>query len=184
MNVLIALIAGLGAAAGLRLPHVLPPSLVLLTHPGLQHPFPLPVLKMSFRPIPRVPNWVIYPSCRLLPTWPQEIWGAKKKRLGLTFIFIFSLVLSKPKFAPRPIHAEEHFKSELINPELILSSFEAGIPGRGTDAEMLSNLGETQHRGAKAKTRRVVEVFYNTVVVIWLLGRLHMGLAPARRAAL
>lgn len=154
-----------------------------------------PTLACSILFLSLFSKWVLDPfqECRIglftqvagcCPPGPKKFGEKKKKILGLTFIFIFSLILSKPKFAPRPIHTEEHFKSELINPELILSSFEAGIPGRGTDAEMLSNLGETQHRGAKAKTRRVVEVFYNTVVVIWLLGRLYMGLAPAWRAAL
>lgn len=32
----------------------------------------LPVLKPSFRPLPRVLNGVIYSSCRLLPTEPHE----------------------------------------------------------------------------------------------------------------
>lgn len=47
----------------------------------------------------------------------------KKKDWDSTFIFIFSLILSiifnKPKFAPRPIHIEERFQTELINPEQI-----------------------------------------------------------------
>lgn len=62
---------------------------------SLQHLYPLPVLKLNFRPIPRVPNGVIYSGCRLLPTGPHEI--EKKNHWDLTFIFIsilFSLLFS------------------------------------------------------------------------------------------
>lgn len=61
---------------------------------------------------------------------------------------------------------------------------ETGIPGRGTDAEMLLNLEETQHKCAKAKARKAVAFFTKTVVVIQLLGWVHTGLTPAPGAGL
>lgn len=124
VNVLILLFTGLGAAPRLGLPCALPPRPALLTHPSLKHHFPLRALKLSFRPIPRVSNWVIYSSCRLLPTGPLEI-GGEKKKIGIQHISLFSLILSiilsKPKFAPRSNHIEEYFQTEFINPELISS---------------------------------------------------------------
>lgn len=39
---------------------------------SLQHHYPLSVLKLSFRPLPRVLNRVIYSNYRLLPTEPHE----------------------------------------------------------------------------------------------------------------
>lgn len=81
-----------------------------------------------------------------------------------TFIFIFSLILSiilsKPKFPPRPIHIEEHFQTELTNPEIIHFKLEVWIPDRGTDTETLLNLKETQYKDAKAKAGKVVGFFY------------------------
>lgn len=126
MNVLILLFTGSGAAPRLGLPCALPPRPALLTRPSLKHHFPLPVLKLSFRPIPRVSNWVIYSSCRLLPTGPLEIGDKKKrKKIGIQHLSLFSLILSiilsKPKFAPRSNHIEEYFQTEFINPELIRS---------------------------------------------------------------
>lgn len=114
-NVLILLFTGSGAAPRLGLPCALPPRPALLTHPSLKHHFPLLVLKLSFRPIPSVSNWVIYSSCRLLPTGPLEIGGKKKEKIGIQHLSLFSLILSiilsKPKFAPRSNHIEEYFQT-------------------------------------------------------------------------
>lgn len=60
---------------------------------------------------------------------------------------------------------------------------ETGIPGTGTDAEMLLNLEETQHKYAKVKTGKVVGFFIKTIAVLWLPAWVHMGLTLAPRAA-
>lgn len=61
---------------------------------------------------------------------------------------------------------------------------ETGIPGRGTDAEMLLNLEETQHKCARAKAGKAVGFLTKIIAVIQLPAWVPMGLTPAPRAAL
>lgn len=82
VNVLILLFTGLGATVVLRLPQTLPPSPALLTHPRLQHHFSLPVLKLSFRLIPRVPN--LFNLFKL----------QTEKKTWIQLLSLFSLLLS------------------------------------------------------------------------------------------
>lgn len=90
------------------------PAQLFSSTPGcLQHHFPLPVLKLSFRPIARVMNRVIIQvaGCWALgPMGKESIWIQHLSLFSLLFSVLFSVNLN---FHPDPSTLKNTFKQSL-----------------------------------------------------------------------